>query len=264
MTGAAGGTLAAKAAGRGGSVKRVSIIVASLCVVALAIGPTAAGASRSLGHRTTARVGATVHRSTDGLHKLVAGLASRRVVSASDCVATTASGATNTQLDCDTKAPNDEPNIVVDPTNPLHMVASSNAQFTSRPVCDPPGNPVTGEGVELKQGARGRECRICLGSGSAGHEEQQIGRGVCQVLIEDLARIFLEHTDLTKHDHAPIRHHWRCREEDSKGLGVELSGSSRVQVEVPGPGVQSGADELPDCVVLLIFVLPRDVVNAVE
>lgn len=107
-------------------MKRVSIIVASLCVVALAFGPTAAGASRSLDHRTTARLGATVHRSTDGLHKLVAGLASPRVASASDCVATTASTATNTQLDCDTQAPNNEPNIVVDPANPLHMVASSN------------------------------------------------------------------------------------------------------------------------------------------
>ncbi len=107
-------------------MKRVSIIVAGLCVVALAIGPTGANASRSFGHRTTSRAGATVHRSTDGLHKLLGSVASRRVVSGADCVATTASGATNTQLDCDTKLPNDEPNIVVDPTDPLHMVASSN------------------------------------------------------------------------------------------------------------------------------------------
>ena len=43
-----------------------------------------------------------------------------------DCTAATTAGAANTQLDCDTKAPNNEPHIAVDPTDPLHMVASSN------------------------------------------------------------------------------------------------------------------------------------------
>src|SRR5436190_21536805 len=41
-----------------------------------------------------------------------------------ECTAT--SGGANTKLDCDDPFPNNEPNIVVDPTDPLHMVASSN------------------------------------------------------------------------------------------------------------------------------------------
>ena len=50
----------------------------------------------------------------------------RRVNSAIDCTSSAVPGATNTQLDCDTKAPNNEPHLVVDPNDPLHMVASSN------------------------------------------------------------------------------------------------------------------------------------------
>ena len=38
----------------------------------------------------------------------------------------TSSGAGNVQLDCDEPFPNNEPHIAVDPTNPLHMIASSN------------------------------------------------------------------------------------------------------------------------------------------
>src|SRR5436190_1509573 len=41
-----------------------------------------------------------------------------------ECTAT--SGGANTKLDCDDPFPNNEPNIVVDPANPLHMIASSN------------------------------------------------------------------------------------------------------------------------------------------
>ena len=41
-----------------------------------------------------------------------------------ECTAT--SGGANTNLDCDEPLPNNEPNIVVDPANPLHMIASSN------------------------------------------------------------------------------------------------------------------------------------------
>jgi len=41
-----------------------------------------------------------------------------------ECTAT--SGGLNTKLDCDDPFPNNEPNIVVDPANPLHMIASSN------------------------------------------------------------------------------------------------------------------------------------------
>lgn len=41
-----------------------------------------------------------------------------------ECVAN--SGGANTRLDCDDPFPNNEPQIAVDPTNPLHMVAGSN------------------------------------------------------------------------------------------------------------------------------------------
>ena len=44
--------------------------------------------------------------------------------SAFDCVAS--SGGANTNIDCDGPFPNNEPDLEVDPANPLHMVASSN------------------------------------------------------------------------------------------------------------------------------------------
>jgi hypothetical protein len=43
---------------------------------------------------------------------------------ATECTAT--SGGANTKLDCDDPFPNNEPNIVVDASNPLHMISSSN------------------------------------------------------------------------------------------------------------------------------------------
>src|SRR4051812_28763929 len=43
-----------------------------------------------------------------------------------ECTASTPSGAANTNRDCDDPLPNNEPDIEVDPANPLHMVASSN------------------------------------------------------------------------------------------------------------------------------------------
>ena len=39
---------------------------------------------------------------------------------------TALSGGPNTKLDCDDPFPNNEPNIVVDASNPLHLIASSN------------------------------------------------------------------------------------------------------------------------------------------
>ena len=104
-------------------MKRVPIILASALVLALAVGSNAVGAVG--GHHPTAR-GRSMPRSTQGVLKPSAAIAARRVPSAFDCTATAATGATNTQLDCDTQLPNDEPNIVVDPTDPLHMVVSSN------------------------------------------------------------------------------------------------------------------------------------------
>ena len=104
-------------------MKRVPIILASALVLTLAVGSNAVGAGR--GHHPTAR-GRSMPRSTQGLVKPSAAIATRRVPSAFDCTAAAVTGATNTQLDCDTQLPNDEPNIVVDPTDPLHMVVSSN------------------------------------------------------------------------------------------------------------------------------------------
>ena len=43
-----------------------------------------------------------------------------------DFECTVTGGGANTNLDCDDPFPNNEPDIEVDPTNPLHMVASSN------------------------------------------------------------------------------------------------------------------------------------------
>src|SRR5206468_4406309 len=42
-----------------------------------------------------------------------------RGTSQTECTAT--SGGANTTLDCDDPFPNNEPNVAVDPTNPLHM-----------------------------------------------------------------------------------------------------------------------------------------------
>ncbi len=45
---------------------------------------------------------------------------------ASEFECTALTGGANTNLDCDDPFPNNEPDIEVDPANPLHMVASSN------------------------------------------------------------------------------------------------------------------------------------------
>src|SRR4029077_1301964 len=102
----------------------------------------------------------------------------------------------------------------------------------------PSGNPVAGERIELKRRARGQERTIWLRSGSSSHDEQQIGGGAQQVLVENLTRIFLQRGNVAKYDDPSLRHHWRCRKKNSKGLGVDLGGSSRIQVEVPGSGIQ--------------------------
>jgi hypothetical protein len=88
-------------------VRRVPTISMTVWLIALVLVPTTAGASESA-------------------HKDLSVASVGRVPSAIDCTASTEAGATNTQLDCDTKAPNNEPHIVVDPTDPLHMIASSN------------------------------------------------------------------------------------------------------------------------------------------
>src|SRR5713101_994132 len=127
----------------------------------------------------------------------------------------------------------------------------------------PPRDPVAGKRIELKGGARGQECSIWTRSGSSSNNEQQIRRGALQVLVENLTRIFTERGNITKYDNPSLRHHRRCGKKNSKGLGVDLGGSPRIQVEIPGSGIQSRFYELPDRIALLIIVLPPNEVSAV-
>lgn len=112
-------------------MRRISIVALVVFLVALAASATAAG-PRSQERRPASQAGWTFPRSIDGMVK-AGGIfgtqpaASRRgVPSVTECTATAKPGATSTKLDCDSKAPNNEPNIVVDPNDPLHMIASSN------------------------------------------------------------------------------------------------------------------------------------------
>ncbi|MGZ4130074.1 MAG: sialidase family protein [Actinomycetota bacterium] len=107
-------------------MRRARIVVVGVSLLALAMGTATAGARSTVQGHWSLRTGATFQRSIDGLHRSTGSLAIGRVPSAADCITTATPGAANTQLDCDTKLPNDEPHIAVDPTDPLHMVASSN------------------------------------------------------------------------------------------------------------------------------------------
>jgi hypothetical protein len=53
--------------------------------------------------------------------------------STQECTAEVESGAANVKLDCDESFPNNEPDVEVDPADPLHMIASSNDYGT---CCD--------------------------------------------------------------------------------------------------------------------------------
>src|SRR6266481_7256929 len=128
----------------------------------------------------------------------------------------------------------------------------------------PPWDPVTGKRIELKGRAGGQERSIWTRSGSSSNNEQQIRRGALQVLVENLTRIFTKCGNVTKYDDPSLRHHWRCGKKNSKGLGVDIVGSSRIHVEVPSSGIQGGFYELPDRIVFLIIVLPPNEVSAVE
>jgi hypothetical protein len=62
---------------------------------------------------------------------------------------TAPSGGINTLLDCDDPFPNNEPNIVVDPADPQHQIASSNDygsccdEYYTTPTAERPGRPGT-------------------------------------------------------------------------------------------------------------------------
>ncbi len=105
-------------------MKRASVVSVIACMLALAAGSAAANAGRHATH-PSARTTGSIHRSVEGTRRVQLP-ATRRVPSSADCDVTATAGATNTQLDCDGEAPNNEPHIVVDPNDPLHMVASSN------------------------------------------------------------------------------------------------------------------------------------------
>ena len=106
-------------------MRRASISVATVFLMASLVASTAESAARQRPARMAARGQSQIRRSVDGIRN-VGDVLGRRIPSTPDCVATTMPGATNTQLDCDGKTPNNEPNIVVDPNDPLHMIASSN------------------------------------------------------------------------------------------------------------------------------------------
>jgi hypothetical protein len=113
--------VAATPPGRGVPLKRVPIILASVVVLAFTTGPSALGAIPT---RHPSSKGGSIHRSIEGIGAAVRRPLSNFVASSIDC--TTTATPVNTQLDCDTQLPNNEPDIVVDPGNPLHMIASSN------------------------------------------------------------------------------------------------------------------------------------------
>lgn len=105
-------------------MKRASIVCVIVCVFALAAGSAGASDGRHA-HATASRATSSIRRSVEGIVKVQLP-ANRRVPSAADYTVTATAGATDTQLDCDSQAPNNEPQIVVDPNDPLHMIASSN------------------------------------------------------------------------------------------------------------------------------------------
>jgi len=100
-------------------------------LVALTATATASGAEPT-DRRPVSGAGWTFPRSIDGISKaggtsgMLPEAGRRGVPSVTECTATATPGAASTKLDCDTKTQNNEPNIVVDPNDPLHMIASSN------------------------------------------------------------------------------------------------------------------------------------------
>ena len=104
------------------ALRTSAFVVALVAVTAVVVG----GAARAedddlsiLGNKRTV-VAAFVQ-----LKKDQAGTKDKVGRSQTECTATSG-GAANTNLDCDDPFPNNEPNIVVDPASPMHMVASSN------------------------------------------------------------------------------------------------------------------------------------------
>jgi hypothetical protein len=92
---------------------RAGIIVLLVAAIATVVVSTAASEDDlgTLGNKRSVVAGQVAAKGKKG------------ILSAAECTAT---GGTNTKLDCDDPFPNNEPHIAVDPANPQHMIASSN------------------------------------------------------------------------------------------------------------------------------------------
>jgi hypothetical protein len=93
---------------------RHALLLAAAAVVAAALVGTAASEDDDLGMLGNKRTVALSAVKQKG----------KGANGAEECTAT--SGGANTKLDCDDPFPNNEPQVEVDPANPLHIVASSN------------------------------------------------------------------------------------------------------------------------------------------
>ena len=98
---------------------RAGLLLAAAATLATAL-------AGSVGASSPTAPGAISSKRTVVPAKLAGGHAdvSTAVPSQYECTAT--SGGADTKLDCDDPFPNNEPNIFVDPANPLHMIGSSN------------------------------------------------------------------------------------------------------------------------------------------
>jgi len=98
-------------------MKRSLVVVAAATLLGLMMVPSVSEAApikaRYLGMASKRSVTQALIEKQSGPHSSI------------DCIVES-SGRTNLNLDCDTPFPNNEPDIEVDPADPLHMVASSN------------------------------------------------------------------------------------------------------------------------------------------
>ncbi|MGQ0669931.1 MAG: sialidase family protein [Actinomycetota bacterium] len=109
-------------------MRKLRTVAVGISLVALTVGQIAAAGVGSRGPSRAA------HRSAMALKRSVQASVAKHVRSSPlhlesevECIAARKPGAANVNLDCDDGlAPNNEPDIEVDPLDPLHMIASSN------------------------------------------------------------------------------------------------------------------------------------------
>ncbi len=106
-------------------MRKLTIVAVGLALIATTIGQASAGA-RSQKRAAHAAAMALRCSIPTGLERLWLAKASFHR-SEVECTAKARAGSTDMNLDCDDPfVPNNEPDIEVDPTDPQHMVASSN------------------------------------------------------------------------------------------------------------------------------------------